>query len=59
MQEINGFEHYAEIHDVEDAKAWFITAGKRYYDKVRREKRRKGEGEGLEDEEQYCKLNTA
>lgn len=51
MQQMNGFELYAEIQKVDNkVKVCFITAGEMYYDEVRKEKG------GAE--EQYCKLDT-
>jgi CheY-like chemotaxis protein len=53
MQEMNGFELYANMRKVDNqVKFCFITAGEMYYDKVRKEKREE------EGEESYCKLNT-
>jgi two-component SAPR family response regulator len=53
MQEMNGFELYANIRKVDNqVKFCFITAGEMYYDKVRKEKQEE------EKEEPYCKLNT-
>ena len=52
MQEMSGFELYANIRKVDNqVKFCFITAGEMYYDKVRKAKREDGE-------EPYCKLNT-
>lgn len=52
MQEMNGFELYANMRKVDNqVKFCFITAGEMYYDEVRKEKREEGE-------ESYCKLNT-
>jgi CheY-like chemotaxis protein len=53
MQEMNGFELYAEIRKVDNqVKFCFITAGQMYYNEARKEKREE------EGEEPYCKLNT-
>ena len=51
MPKMNGFELYTEIQKIDyQVKICFITAGEMHYEKVRNEK--------LEEEEQYCELNT-
>lgn len=53
MQEMNGFELYAEMRKVDNqVKFCFITAGQMYYNEVRKEKQEE------EKEESYCKLKT-
>ena len=53
MQEMNGFELYANMRKVDNqVKFCFITAGQMYYDEVRKAKRDE------EKEERYCEFNT-
>jgi CheY-like chemotaxis protein len=60
MPKMNGFELYAEIRKIDNqVKVCFITAGEMYYDGIRSERQEEQIGRiGLEEEEQYCKLDT-